>query len=157
MMNRVEWKYPIKRREFVALDIVNRKEKVLISKSALHKDRPGGSRYQSEIPLDESEFVRAVQYYGSKVIPVDENRCKLVMVTWGEMCDDYSSFWVNLFNVNVFITPKFERFRKVMSGETVFEESKIIDNAWKLIKMKALKPDKAGAANSDFVIGGKIV
>merc|ERR1719198_2104226 len=46
MMNRVEWKYPIKRREFVALDIVDNKEMILISKSSLSPLRPGGSRYQ---------------------------------------------------------------------------------------------------------------
>lgn len=54
MMNRVEWKYPIKRREFVALDIVHRPSMTMISKSALSPLRPGGSRYQSIVPLDES-------------------------------------------------------------------------------------------------------
>lgn len=35
MMNRVEWKYPIKRREFVALDVIHKPSMTLISKSAL--------------------------------------------------------------------------------------------------------------------------
>lgn len=43
------------------------------------------------------------------------------MVTWGEMCDNYSSWWVNLFNAHVFITPKFDRFQRVMGGESIFE------------------------------------
>merc|ERR1719198_2156922 len=113
MMNRVEWKYPIKRREFVALDIVDRAEKILISKSSLSPLRPGGSRYQDKVPKDEKTLyvdpvdpvkrplVRAVQYYASKVEPIDENSCRLHMVTWGEMCDNYSSWWVNLFNAHV--------------------------------------------------------
>ena len=29
-----------------------------------------------------------------KVEPIDENSCKLTMVTWGEMCDSYSAWWV---------------------------------------------------------------
>jgi hypothetical protein len=152
MMNRVEWKYPFKRREFVALDTVDRKNKILISKSALHKKRSGGSRYQTAVKKDEWQFIRAVQYYASRVTPIDDNSCKLEMVTWGEMCDNYSAFWVNMFNAHVFITPKFDRFKRVMEGETVFEESKIIDNAWQLLKMfKDLKPDVKGSKQSDFV------
>lgn len=170
MMNRVEWKYPIKRREFVALDIVDNKEMILISKSSLSPKRPGGSRYQDIVPLDEKTpyvdpvdpvkrpLVRAVQYYASKVEPIDDNSCRLTMVTWGEMCDNYSSWWVNLFNAHVFITPKFDRFQRVMGGESVFEESKIMDNAWRLLKIiPTLKPDSKGAAKSDFVTGKKVV
>jgi hypothetical protein len=170
MMNRVEWKYPIKRREFVALDIVHKDQKILISKSSLSPLRPGGSRYQNIVPLDEKTpyvdpvdpvkrpLVRAVQYYASKVEPIDDNSCRLTMVTWGEMCDNYSAWWVNLFNAHVFITPKFDRFKRVMGGESVFEESKIMDNAWRLIKIiPNLKPDSINAAKSDFVSGGKVV
>lgn len=170
MMNRVEWKYPIKRREFVALDIVDNKEMILISKSSLSPKRPGGSRYQEITPMDEKTpyvdpvdktprpLVRAVQYYASKVEPIDENSCRLHMVTWGEMCDNYSSWWVNLFNAHVFITPKFDRFQRVMGGESVFEESKIMDNAWRLLKIiPNLKPDAKKAAGSDFVKGKKVV
>lgn len=170
MMNRVEWKYPIKRREFVALDIVHRKEMILISKSSLSPLRPGGSRYQTIVPLDETTpyadpvdpvkrpLVRAVQYYASQVVPIDEKSCLLKMVTWGEMCDNYSAWWVNLFNAYVFITPKFDRFRRVMGGERVFEESKIMDNAWRLINIiPNLKPDAVNAAKSDFVVGKKVV
>mmetsp|Transcript_11661 Transcript_11661/g.43457 ORF Transcript_11661/g.43457 Transcript_11661/m.43457 type:complete len:334 (-) Transcript_11661:158-1159(-) len=155
MMNRVEWKYPMKRREFVALDTVDRKRKILISKSALHPGRPGGSRYQDEVPLDEKEFVRAVQYYASRVTPIDENTCNLEMVTWGEMCDSYSAFWVNLFNAHVFITPKFQRFREAMSGKEIWEESKIVDNAWRIIKLlPSIKPDlSVFSLKSDFVKG----
>jgi hypothetical protein len=77
MMNRVEWKYPIKRREFVALDVVHRPSMTMISKSALSPLRPGGSRYQSIVPLDENTpyvdpvdpvkrpLVRAVQVHFS--------------------------------------------------------------------------------------------
>jgi hypothetical protein len=170
MMNRVEWKYPIKRREFVALDVVHKEEMILISKSSLSPLRPGGSRYQTEVPLDENTpyvdpvdpvkrpLVRAVQYYASKVEPIDDSSCKLTMVTWGEMCDNYSAWWVNLFNAHVFITPKFDRFRRVMGGEKVFEESKIMDNAWRLISIiPNLKPDAINAAKSDFVQGKKVV
>ena len=170
MMNRVEWKYPIKRREFVALDVVDQEKKILISKSSLSPGRPGGSRYQNIVPMDEKTkykdpvdpvarpLVRAVQYYASKVEPIDENNCKLTMVTWGEMCDSYSSWWVNLFNAHVFITPKFDRFKRVMGGETIFEESKIMDNAWRLLKIiPNLKPDAKKAAESDFVKGKKVI
>lgn len=170
MMSRVEWKYPIKRREFVALDIVHRDEMILISKSALSPKRPGGSKYQNIVPLDETTpyvdpidpvarpLVRAVQYYASKVEPIDDKSCKLTMVTWGEMCDSYSAWWVNLFNAHVFITPKFDRFIRVMEGEKVFEESKIMDNAWRLIQIiPNLKPDAIEAASSDFVRGKKVV
>lgn len=170
MMNRVEWKYPIKRREFVALDIIDRKDMILISKSSLSPLRPGGSRYQTIVPMDERTpyvdpvdpvarpLVRAVQYYASKVEPIDENSCRLRMVTWGEMCDNYSAWWVNLFNAHVFITPKFDRFKRIMGGESLFEESKIMDNAWRLLKIiPTLKADAVGAAQSDFVVGKKIV
>ena len=170
MMNRVEWKYPIKRREFVALDIVHKKDMILISKSSLSPLRPGGSRYQNVVPMDEKSLyidpvdpvkrplVRAVQYYASKIEPIDDKSCKLHMVTWGEMCDNYSAWWVNLFNAHVFITPKFDRFQRVMGGESVFEESKIMDNAWRLLKIiPNLKPDAVNAAKSDFVVGKKIV
>ena len=44
---------PIKRREFVALDVVHREDMILISKSSLSPLRPGGSRYQSVVPMDE--------------------------------------------------------------------------------------------------------
>lgn len=170
MMNRVEWKYPIKRREFVALDVVHKNDMILISKSSLSPLRPGGSRYQKIVPMDEKSLyvdpvdpvkrplVRAVQYYASKIEPIDENSCKLHMVTWGEMCDNYSAWWVNLFNAHVFITPKFDRFQRVMGGESVFEESKIMDNAWRLLKIiPNLKPDAVNAAKSDFVVGKKII
>lgn len=170
MMNRVEWKYPIKRREFVALDVLDKKNMILISKSSLSPLRPGGSRYQNIVPLDENTpyvdpvdpvkrpLVRAVQYYASKVEPIDDKSCLLRMVTWGEMCDNYSSWWVNLFNAHVFITPKFDRFKRVMGGEKVFEESKIMDNAWRLIRIiPGLKPDAINAAKSDFVNGKNVV
>eukprot|EP01042_Synura_sphagnicola_P035569 gene35569-45546_t len=110
MLNRVEWKYPIKRREFVALDVIDKKEMILISKSSLSPLRPGGSRYQKIVPMDETTpyvdpvdpvkrpLVRAVQYYASKVEPIDDKSCRLHMVTWGEMCDSYSAWWVNMFN-----------------------------------------------------------
>lgn len=113
MTNRVEWAYPTQTREFVALDVIDRKRKILISKSALHPDRPGGSRYQSVTDLDETEYVRAVQYYASKVEPLPDGKCLLRMVTWGEMCDSYTAFWINKFNAHVFITPKYKRFRCV--------------------------------------------
>jgi hypothetical protein len=170
MMNRVEWKYPVKRREFVALDVIDNKEMILISKSSLSPLRPGGSRYQNIVPMDEKTpyvdpidpvkrpLVRAVQYYASKVEPIDENSCKLTMVTWGEMCDSYSAWWVNLFNAHVFITPKFDRFIRIMGGEKLFEESKIMDNAWRLIQIiPKLKADPVTAAKSDFVLGKKII
>ena len=38
--------------------------------------------------------VRAVQYYASKVVPIDENSCRLHMVTWGEMCDNYRYYYI---------------------------------------------------------------
>lgn len=170
MMNRVEWKYPIKRREFVALDLVYHPEMIMFSKSSLSPKRPGGSRYQKIVPLDETTpykdpvdpvarpLVRAVQYYASKVEPIDENSCKLTMVTWGEMCDSYSAWWVNLFNAHVFITPKFDRFKRIMGGEKIYEESKIMDNAWRLIRIiPNLKPDALNALNSDFVKGKTVV
>uniref|UniRef100_A0A0G4HAE1 START domain-containing protein n=1 Tax=Chromera velia CCMP2878 TaxID=1169474 RepID=A0A0G4HAE1_9ALVE len=157
MMNRVEWRYPFKSREFVALDTVHRPERVLISKSALHPERPGGSRYQDALEVDPpgSPFVRAVQYYGSKVEPVGPNKCLLYMVTWGEMCDNYSAWWVNQFNKYLFITPKFRRFREAMSGKTVWEESNIVNNAWDILKLKhnmgGLKPDRTILKNgADF-------
>ena len=170
MLNRVEWKYPIKRREFVALDVIDKNEMILISKSSLSPLRPGGSRYQKIVPMDETTpyvdpvdpvkrpQVRAVQYYASKVEPIDDKSCRLHMVTWGEMCDSYSAWWVNMFNAHVFITPKFDRFQRIMGGESLFEESKIMDNAWRLIQIiPKLKPDPVTAAKSDFVLGKKVV
>ena len=45
-----------------------------------------------------------------------------------------------------------------MGGESVFEESKIMDNAWRLLKIiPNLKPDAKKAAESDFVKGKKVV
>lgn len=151
MTNRVEWAYPTKTREFVALDIVDRPRKILISKSSLHPDRPGGSRYQTTTPLDETEYVRAVQYYASKVEDLPDGKCLLRMVTWGEMCDSYTAFWVNKFNAHVFITPKFQRFRDVMAGEKLFPLSNIVNEAWKLPKLLMIKPDHAVAKGSNFV------
>ncbi|CAM9221474.1 unnamed protein product [Choristocarpus tenellus] len=151
MTNRVEWAYPTQTREFVALDIIHREKKILISKSSLHPDRPGGSRYQTETPLDETDYVRAVQYYASKVEPLPDGKCLLRMVTWGEMCDSYTAFWINKFNAHVFITPKYQRFRRVMGGEKVFELSNIVTEAWKLPKLLMIKPDHAVAKGSNFV------
>ncbi|CAM9226711.1 unnamed protein product [Chrysoparadoxa australica] len=156
MMNRVEWAYPTQTREFVALDIIDREKQILISKSALHPDRPGGSRYQDHVEKDEEEFVRSVQYYASRVEPLPsedgKERCLLRMVTWGEMCDSYSAWWINKFNANVFITPKYDRFRRAMGGEKVFELSNIVNEAWKLPKMLMVKPDSdPSATSSDFV------
>ena len=151
MTNRVEWGYPTKTREFVALDIVDRPRKILISKSSLHPDRPGGSRYQTHTPLDETDYVRAVQYYASKVEPLPDGKCLLRMVTWGEMCDSYTAFWINKFNAHVFITPKYQRFRRVMGGESMFQLSNIVEEAWKLPKLLMIKPDHAVAKGSNFV------
>lgn len=152
MTNRVEWAYPTQTREFVALDIIDRPRKILISKSALHPDRPGGSRYQTDVPLDETDYVRAVQYYASKVEPLPDGTCLLRMVTWGEMCDSYTAFWINKFNAHVFITPKYKRFRRVMEdGENVFELSNIVNEAWKLPKLLMIKPDHSVAKGSNFV------
>ncbi|CAM9822855.1 unnamed protein product [Ectocarpus sp. 8 AP-2014] len=152
MTNRVEWAYPTQTREFVALDIIDRPRKILISKSALHPDRPGGSRYQTDVPLDETDYVRAVQYYASKVEPLPDGKCLLRMVTWGEMCDSYTAFWINKFNAHVFITPKYKRFRRVMEdGEEVFELSNIVNEAWKLPKLLMIKPDHSVAKGSNFV------
>jgi hypothetical protein len=134
---------------YLALDIVDSTQMIMISKSSLSPKRPGGSRYQNIVPMDENTpyvdpidpvkrpLVRAVQYYASKITPIDDKSCKLTMVTWGtsctvvvmsryvdnfmtyigEMCDNYSAWWVNLFNAHVFITPKFDRFKRVMGGK----------------------------------------
>jgi len=181
MMNRVEWAYPGKSREFVALDVVDQEKKLLISTSSLHLDRPGSSRYnglegkrEPLMPMDESEFVRAVQYYAAiveDIAPKDDGtpRTLLRLATWGEMCDDYSAYWVNKFNAHVFITPKFKRFRgvvakylnKLANGEArpgmvvdgyEWEESNIADNAWLIPKLLGISPDKGKAASqSEFV------
>ncbi|CAM9510483.1 unnamed protein product, partial [Phaeothamnion confervicola] len=151
MVNRVEWKYPYKTREFVALDIVDRKRRILISKSALHPGRPGGSRYQYEVEKDEEEFVRAVQYYAAIAEDIPGGRMLLKMVTWGEMCDDYSAWWINKFNALLFITPKFQRFRRAMAGEKIFELNNIVTQAWKLPALLHVSPDHAGAKSADFV------
>ncbi|CAN0502010.1 unnamed protein product, partial [Discosporangium mesarthrocarpum] len=71
--------------------------KILICKSALHPGRPGRSRCQTETELDESEHVRAAQHYASEVEPLPDGKCLLRMVTWGEMCDSYTAFWINKF------------------------------------------------------------
>jgi len=114
-LNRVEWRYPFKTREFVSLDLFDCEKRVFVSKSCLHRDRPGGSKYQDAVGLDERDFVRAVQYYAVVVDPISETLCRVRMASWGEMCDSYSAFWVNKFNADLFITPKFERFRKCLS------------------------------------------
>jgi len=114
MLNRVEWPYPLKTREFVSLDLFDRDKHIFVSKSCLHQDRPGGSKYQNAVKLDEREFVRAVQYYGVLVEPISETKCLVKMATWGEMCDNYSAMWVNEFNARLFIVPKFHRFRKCL-------------------------------------------
>jgi hypothetical protein len=48
-------------------------------------------------------LVRAVQYYASKVEPIDENSCKLTMVTWGKI-NVYKLTYIHiLIYVNMYI------------------------------------------------------
>lgn len=115
-VNRVEWKYPFKTREFVALDFMDPDTGIFISKSCLHGDRPGGSKYSSVYDSsDERERVRAVQYYAVKAEPISDISARLTMVTWGEMCDTYDPMWVNEFNARLFVVPKFQRFRQCLA------------------------------------------
>jgi hypothetical protein len=70
---------------------------------------------------------------------------------------DTSSFCL-VYVVHLFCPAQFDRFQRVMGGESVFEESKIMDNAWRLLKIiPSLKPDAIAAAESDFVQGKKVV
>ncbi|CAM9575379.1 unnamed protein product, partial [Discosporangium mesarthrocarpum] len=149
--NRVERAYPTQPREFVTLDAMHQPKKILICKSALHPDRPGGSRYQTETELDVSEHVRAVQYYASKVEPLPDGTCLLRMVTWGEMCDSYTAFWINKFIAHVFITPKYDQASAAPWGvRKVFEFSNTVNEAWNLPKLLMTKPDHSVAKGSNF-------
>merc|ERR1719245_478259 len=165
MVNRVEWPYPFKTREFVSLDLFDHDTGIFVSKSILHAKRPGGSKYQERMLLDEREFVRAVQYYAAVAEPISSSRCRLKMVTWGEMCDNYTAFWVNEFNARLFIVPKFKRFNTClsMSGEERDVEAYLAKEcsrnistvAWQLLqKVPSLKAEILRApsdAMSDFL------
>lgn len=48
-------------------------------------------------------LVRAVQYYASKVEPIDENSCKLTMVTWGKINVYILTYIHTLIYVNMYI------------------------------------------------------
>jgi hypothetical protein len=147
-VNRVEWRYPFKVREFVSMDFYDPNTGIFISKSCLHPERAGGSKYQTLMPLNEQESVRAVQYYAVKAEPVSETSCRVDMVTWGHMCDSYDPMWVNEFNARLFVVPKFQRFRACMwkrkegaddSEVAAFLEKEcsrnIQDVAWDLLKV----------------------
>ena len=89
----------------------------------------------------------------------DGSGCELTMVTWGEMCDSFDPWWVNLFNTKFFVVPKFQRFRKIMAeGE---ESALTVDDmttgdiakscmALQRHLPKGFRVDLSGRGGSDF-------
>ena len=99
--------------EFVVLNAIDPERMVFASKSILHKDAPGGSRYSNETP-PESGRERALNTFGIKIEAISSNKCRISCINYADMAGKTTAWMNNLINTKLFFPPLYKRIAKAM-------------------------------------------
>ncbi|MDM8533241.1 carotenoid oxygenase family protein [Clostridiaceae bacterium HSG29] len=100
--------------DFVVLNAIDPFKKVFASKSILHKESPGGSKYsKEEYPLNGNE--RALNTFAIKVEAIDNVSCRVLSVNYADMAGKTSGSMNNFVNTKVFFKMLYNRINKAMS------------------------------------------
>ena len=83
-----------KRREFVVLNAIDPDpaELMFASTSVLHASRPGGSRYQSTVPVNGPETIRALNTFALQCTPAGVGRCHVALLNWIDLALESAEF-----------------------------------------------------------------
>jgi hypothetical protein len=70
------------KREFVVLNAVDPSSLLFTSTSMMHDSRPGGSRFQDEMPLNGDTTIRALNTFAVKCEQTSSSMCKVRFLNW---------------------------------------------------------------------------
>lgn len=122
-------------RIFVVLNAIDAKERVFISKSVLHKDRPGASVYHSGVDNEDvitkphlledgTEQVRALNTFGVRVNNADsanigDKKILVEMINWADVqfhsSTKINSSLSNWINCKIFLGGLFDRLKEALA------------------------------------------
>merc|ERR1712008_594932 len=71
-----------KQKEYIILNSHDPSARLFTSTSMLHESNPGGSKYQTEMPVDGPRTERCLNTFVVKVIPTGSNRCRVQCCHW---------------------------------------------------------------------------
>lgn len=97
--------------DFVVLNAIDTEELIFASKSILHNSMPGGSKYSSA-GQPENGRERAINTFVIKVVPIDENSCKVMCINYADMGGKTNSAINNFINTKAFFPPLYSRMIK---------------------------------------------
>jgi len=99
--------------EFVVLNAVDPKERIFVSKSILHDNHPGGSKYCG-VQTEKGKPVRALNTFAIRIEEISDEACMISCINYADMCGKTNAFMNNLINEKFFLPPLFKRIRKRM-------------------------------------------
>ncbi len=98
--------------DFVVLNAIDPSIRMFASKSIIHPALPGASRY-SAAPSPENGHERALNTFVIKVLPLRNNRCRVLCINYADMAGKTTSAMNNLINKRYFFQSLFKRMRSV--------------------------------------------
>lgn len=99
--------------DFVVLNAIDSNELIFASKSIIHDSMPGGSIYSKE-SAPQNGRVRALNTFVVKVVPIDEENCKVLCINYADMAGKSSAGMNNFINKKVFFKPLYKRMHKAV-------------------------------------------
>jgi len=102
--------------EFVVLNAIDPAARIFASKSIIHDERPGGSKYSDEQPIPGSRE-RALNTFAIKVEPISAQRCRILCINYADMAGKTSAPINNLINTKFFLPPLYKRIAKAMNAQ----------------------------------------
>lgn len=98
--------------DFVVLNAIDPERFIFASKSILHNDCKGGSKYSG---LDqEAERIRALNTFAIQVEYIDEDKCRLKSINYADMAGKTSAGMNNFVNTKIFFRLLFNRINKAI-------------------------------------------
>jgi hypothetical protein len=99
--------------EFVVLNAIDPTARIFVSKSILHDQCPGGSKY-SGTSSPTNGHKRALNTFAIKVEGVSEDRCRIYCVNYTDMAGKTPAFINNFINTKAFFPPLYKRITKAL-------------------------------------------
>jgi NAD(P)-dependent dehydrogenase (short-subunit alcohol dehydrogenase family) len=99
--------------EFVVLNAIDPTARIFVSKSILHDQCPGGSKY-SGAPSPTNGRERALNTFAIKVEGVSDERCRIYCVNYADMAGKTPAFLNNFINTKAFFPPLYKRITKAL-------------------------------------------
>ncbi|KAH8045523.1 hypothetical protein JL721_12582 [Aureococcus anophagefferens] len=105
---------PFLPREFVVLNAMDPAERLFVSKSVLHRSRPGGSEFNDlGVPPPEGK-VRALNTFAVAADDVDGGHCRVRTINFAHLGGWSSTAMMNWINCKAFLAPLYDRLQAKM-------------------------------------------